>query len=349
MRSYEFLTELDRVAGTDLAKVNQKLEFIRKKIESGEVGNDPKTVDYIYKILQKPEIQGALSSVIDSVSGSDEDVAKFNKLNKGILTTIIRKLPIMAEELNKFLEEWSTSDGLVNMEGFRLGTRGKLTDLIPNPIAFTVFEQFEKLRVMYRLPKKGSAGYGEFGLAMLSPKVRLQGPGDLSINGNPVEVKGNNARLYADERAVASESSFLEARGDAPGLINNVVAGLQSTDENVKSQTFDAAINAFKARGVSDIEAKNILKDAASFPQDKAVQHLCTEWWRASFNSYTRSIKMPILLIGFGEYMISDKPGDFIRWGCLPKSISAYGYMYGRQAGQSRETYPKIFVPGHNK
>ena len=40
---------------------------------------------------------------------------------------------------------------------------------------------------------------------------------------------------------------------------------------------------------------------------------------------------------------------DFVDWGCLPRSASNYGYLFGRQAGQSRETFPKIFIPGHNK
>ena len=76
---------------------------------------------------------------------------------------------------------------------------------------------------------------------------------------------------------------------------------------------------------------------------------LSTRSLQAGFNAYHAAIKMPIMVIGFGQFLISDNAEDFVNWGCLPRSITNYGYMYGRQAGQSRETYPKIFVPGHNK
>ena len=65
--------------------------------------------------------------------------------------------------------------------------------------------------------------------------------------------------------------------------------------------------------------------------------------------AYTKAIKMPVLGMGFGQYLLSNNADDFVDWGCLPRSASNYGYLFGRQAGQSRETFPKIFIPGHNK
>ena len=147
---------------------------------------------------------------------------------------------------------------------------------------------------------------------------------------------------------MAKAESLGEARGDSPGLITNAHKNLQDPDETVRKPTVKSVADAFASRGVSQNEIKQIIKDAQTQGSD-AFKSLGVAWWKAGFNYYTRAIKMPILVMGFGEYLISDNADDFIGWGCLPRSASNYGYMFGRQAGQSRETFPKIFIPGRNK
>ena len=367
MRAHEFLIE--KADPT----VSSKLQFIRSKIDSGEV-NDPKTVDYIYKIIQKPELQKAISSYLGTVQSADADVAAFQKRNNDMLADIIRKLPVPKEKLDQFIKRWASGKGFVNVDLLVSGNKGTLQQLIPDPTAFIAFETLEKIRSQVSLHKKGTAGYGEFGLAMLSPLVSLKAPGDIQVNGQPIEVKGNDARLYADERAgigegldEAPKSMSATAtpaqgikkppvqmgkepapvvqpaqRGSSPGALNNVLTGILNNDPEVIAQ----ATAAFASRGVKN--AKGIIKSIQK-QGEQGFDTLKVEWWKAGFNAYYQAIQMPIMLIGFGQFLISDNPDNFIAWGCLPKSTTNYGYMFGRKAGQSRETYPKIFVPGHNK
>jgi hypothetical protein len=373
MRAKQFIIEAP-------ATVQNKLNVITTKLSTGQV-TDPKTIDYIYKILNKPEIQQTVSTFLSRVVATDQDVASFQEKNNQALVDIIRKLPVPKEKLDQFLKRWASGKGFVNTELLVSGSKGTLQQLIPDPIAFIAFEKFEKMRSMYSMPKKGTTGYGEFGLSMLSPFVMLKAPGDIEVNGEPVEVKGNDARLYADERTPVSEAPIVAKgssaapvppgiqnqqkslagskipmgqppaaapakvkRGSEPGSLNNVIASLQ--DPNTAPATAQQLTQAFADRG---IDATKLVKSLQKQDATTALETLKVEWWRAGFNAYQRAIGMPIMVIGFGQFLVSDKAEDFIDWGCLPRSITNYGYMFGRKAGQSRETYPKIFVPGHNK
>ena len=374
MRAFEFLAEKAKTKQekADLATLQQKLGYIQDKLLGGEV-DDPRTIDYIYKILQKPQIQQSIEALVGSISGKDDDVAGFNKLNQGILNKLIRKMDVSAEELNEFLAKWEQGKGLVNAKLISSGNAGSITDLIPDPTAFKAFEMFEQIKAVYKMPKKGTTGYGEFGLSMLSVDVKMKAPGDIEVNGAAIEVKGNDARLYADERSKPTFEELEEApkkpaavapieepaavaakpkRGAEPGLISNVVASLQldptvPENQEIINTTIAEVTAAFKARGV---DAKDTIA-AVQNSRDPSTgfKILSEEWWKAGFSSYQRSIGMPIMVIGFNKFYVSTKAEDFVTWGCLPKSTSNFGYMFGRQAGQARETYPKICIPGHNK
>lgn len=355
MRAFEFLIEQD--TAVDLGGVNKKLQFVLDKLNAGEV-QDPETIDFIYKILNKPQIKQAVSGLIGEISKKDTDVAAFEKLNQDILNKILRKMPVAKEELDAFLEKWASGESFVNVELLTSGSSGSIADLIPDPTAYKAYELFESVKSVYKLPKKGVSGAGEFGLSMLSPMIKMKAPGDIEVNGSPVEVKGNNARLYADERSKPTSESkeVFEARGDEPGLITNVIANL-SLDPTVESNqkiiedTAKNVIDAFKTRGVDATQLIQSIKDTAANNQGQPVplSTLSIPWWKAGFTAYQKTINMPIMVIGFGKFYISNSAEDFVQWGCLPKSPSNFGYLFGRQAGQSRETYPKIFVPGHNK
>lgn len=374
MRAKQFITEAP-------ATVQNKLNVISNKFSTGQV-TDPKTIDYIYKILNKPEIQQNVATFLSRVVATDQDVASFQEKNNQALVDIIRKLPVPKEKLDQFLKRWASGKGFVNTNLLVSGNKGTLQQLIPDTIAFIAFERFEKMRSMYSMPKKGTTGYGEFGLSMLSPFVMLKAPGDIEVNGQPLEVKGNDARLYADERTPVSEAPIVAKgssaapvpasiqnqqkslagskipmgqpaaatapakvkRGSEPGSMNNVIASLQNPD--TAANTAQQLKQAFADRS---IDATALIKSLQEQDATTALETLKVEWWKAGFGAYQRAIEMPIMVIGFGQFLISDKADDFINWGCLPRSITNYGYMFGRKAGQSRETYPKIFVPGHNK
>jgi hypothetical protein len=366
MRAFELLTERAPTKKANLTALNQKLQYIQNQLLQGEI-DDPATIDYIYKILMKPHIKQNIEGLIGTVAGKDEDVEAFNRLNNGVLNKIIRKMAVSKEELDGFLNLWSKGKGLVKTNLISSGNAGNIRDLIPNETAYKAFEILEQFKSVYKMPKKGTTGYGEFALSILSADIKMKAPGDIEVNGKPVEVKGNDARLYADERSKVTSEGLAEApkatkavapapvkpkRGGEPGLVSNVVAALQLDPTIPENKTIiDSTVNevmaAFKARGVD--ATKIINRVQKSRDPSAGFNLLSVEWWKAGFSAYQRTIKMPIMVIGFGKFYISDKAEDFVNWGCLPKSTSNFGYMFGRQAGQSRETYPKIFIPGHNK
>jgi len=363
MRAFEFyLKEDEATEKSPESGINDKLSYIQQKLDKGEV-TDPKTIDFIYKILNKPHIKKAIGANLDTVQAKDEDVAKFEKLNQGIMASILRKLPVKKEEMDNFLQTWSDSldsgnGGFVDVSKFSDGASGSISDLISNPIAKVVFDTFEKVRSQYKMPKKGTAGYGEFGLSMLSGAIAMKAPGDIEVNGKPIECKGNDARLYADERTKAVKEGAaapVAKKGSQPGLISNVIADLtlpiEGEGNEANKETVDAVtnevVNALNARGYKD--AKGLVQRVKELGAEGGFELLKTEWWRAGFESYQKAIGMPIMVLDQNSFYISSKADDFINWGCLPRSASNYGYVYGRQAGQSRETYPKIFIPGRNK
>jgi hypothetical protein len=304
MRAFEFLTEQSQ-DNADLASLKQKLQFIQDTLLKGEV-DDPKTIDYIYKILNKPQIQQSIEALVGKIAGHDEDVSSFNKLNQGILNKIIRKMAVSKEELDAFLEKWASGKGLVNTQLIASGSAGALSDLIPDRTAYTAFEIFEKLKSVYKMPKKGTTGYGEFGLSMLSSEVKMKAPGDVEVKGKPIEVKGNDARLYADERSKVTSEGVEEApekpapvtapkpkRGAEPGLVSNVVASLQLDptvpgNKEIIDSTVAEVTAAFKARGV---DAAGIISNVQKSRDPSAGFNLLSvEWWKAGFSSYQRTI-----------------------------------------------------------
>lgn len=362
MRYQEFKQSLFEKEISPGSGINDKLSYIQQQLDKGEI-TDPETIDFIYKILNKTHIKKAISANLNDIALNDEDVAKFEKLNQGIMASILRKLPIKKEQMDDFLTTWSKSldsnkGGFVDTSKLKSGSSGNVSDLIPNPIAKTVFDTFEKVRTQYKMPKKGTAGYGEFGLSMLSGEIAMKAPGDIEVNGVPIECKGNDARLYADERTKAVQegaASTVAKKGSQPGLISNVIVNLRLPIEGEENKENKAivdevtkeVINAFNARGYKNTQ--NLIKQLKELDDNTAFDLLKREWWRAGFESYQKAIGMPIMVLDQNKFYISANADDFINWGCLPKSASNYGYIYGRQAGQSRETYPKIFIPGRNK
>ena len=268
MRAKQFIFEAPAKATV------QKLNIITNKFAAGEV-TDSKTIDYIYKILNKPEIQQNVAHFLTTVAGLDQDVASFQAKNNAALVDIIRKLPVPKEKLDKFLKRWASGKGFVNTEMLVSGNRGTLQQLIPDTIAFVAFEKFEKMRSMYAMPKKGTTGYGEFGLSMLSPFVMLKAPGDIEVNGTPLEVKGNDARLYADERTPVKEEkdvSNIAAAGSTaepapvPASIQNQKKSL-ATSKIPMGQSTPAAAPVKAKRGSEPGSLNNVvasLKDPAT-------------------------------------------------------------------------------------
>jgi hypothetical protein len=96
-----------------------KLDFIKSKLSQDEI-TDPKTIDFIYKILNKEQIKGTIDTLVSNISSKDQDIQKFRELNQGVFSKVIRKLPVQKEELDKFLSQWSEGKSFVDTNKIKI-------------------------------------------------------------------------------------------------------------------------------------------------------------------------------------------------------------------------------------
>jgi hypothetical protein len=336
----------------------EKIKNVQSMLAKGNVTD--KDLDFIVKILNKPELKKTIDSLLGQIP--DKDVERFRKIsdnNVKTLSSTLRKIPVDKQSLETFLQNWSKGTSFVDTSKLKNGSAGTFEDLIPDTTAREVFRALENMRPNVSVPKKGTIGYGEFGLAMLSPNVEMVAPGDIRIDGKPVEVKGNGGRLYSDERGVAGqkesieeaprqsketpqkEPEILKTRAKEMGNITNVIMNIN--DPEVKKGLIDTLVS---LKDPSAQQFVNTLK-----PDVNSRNLLKKHFWTASFNWYKSINKnMPILLMNSNKWFLSDKAEDFIKWGCMPTGDAEFGYLirsgkYGRVAGQSKEVYPKIVIP----
>ena len=170
----------------------------------------------------------------------------------------------------------------------------------------------------------------------------------MAMAGDRLGMNGRRTILFVDEI-----HRFNKGQQDVilPYVEDGTIILIGATTENPSFEVVSPLLSratVYNLKPLTVDEIKQIIKNAQAQGSDP-IKGLGVAWWKAGFNYYTRAIKMPVLVMGFGQYLISDNPDNFVDWDCLPRSPSNFGYMFGRQAGQARETFPKIFVPGHNK
>ena len=231
-----------REAPQDKVTAN-KLAWVKDKLAKGEV-QDAETIDFVYKILNKETIKSTIDSLVKGISTADADISQFRKLNQGVFSKLIRKMPVKKEQLDQFLKKWNDSEGFVDTAKLTPGNKGNIKDLIPDPTAQKAFEIFESVRSQYRMPKKASTDLAKQGFTITGNKDALK-----------VDGKGADLNKYATDLknfygATVKAESLEEARGDAPGLINNVHKNLQDPDPAIRKPTVKAVADAFASRGL---------------------------------------------------------------------------------------------------
>jgi len=342
----------------------EKIKNVQSMLAKGNVTD--KDLDFIVKILNKPELKKTINTLIAQVP--DKDVERFTKISDNNIKTLastIRKIPVDKQSLETFLQNWSKGTSFVDTSKLKNGSAGTFENLIPDATAREVFRALENIRPNVSVPKKGTIGYGEFGLAMLSPNVEMVAPGDIRINGQPVEVKASGGRLYSDERGVAGQKESIEEASAQSKKTSQVSNQTKKEPEILKTRAKEMGNITNVIKNINDPEVKKGLIDTLTSLKDSKAQQFVNSlkpdqnsldllkkyFWTVSFNWYKSINKnMPILLMSGNKWFLSNNAEDFIKWGCLPKTDSEYGYLlrsgkYGRVAGQSKEVYPKIIIP----
>lgn len=170
MRAHEFLNE---AANPNLTQLKTQIIGQVKKTE------DPDLLQKIFTVLNKTGLVDRIGLVLDR----DTDTKGYVQQ----LVDMIIDVPGTYEEKIAFVKEYP--NGYIDVDKMISGEYVKFDELIVGgkgtPIEF-VHRVFDSLKQV----TFGSAkGPGEFALAVLSPKIKITGKGDLNIGKDIIEVK----------------------------------------------------------------------------------------------------------------------------------------------------------------
>jgi hypothetical protein len=174
MRAFEFLTEKEETSPNIASLKTQIISQVKKS-------QDPDLLEKLYTALNK----GGLVDRIAPILTRDTDTKGY--VDK--LVEIIIGVPGTYEEKQSFINQYPT--GYIDVDKMISGEYVKFTDLITGsegaPLQF-VHRVFDSLK---QVTFGGAKGPGEFGLAVLSPYIKITGKGDLHIRDLVIEVKAN--------------------------------------------------------------------------------------------------------------------------------------------------------------
>jgi hypothetical protein len=189
MRAFEFLKEAD-----DISQLKTKI------INTVKNSSDDELIQKLYTTINKT----GLFSRIAPILSRDTDTKGY----VDNLVNIIIEVPGTYEEKQAFIKGYPT--GYIDIEKMLSGDYVKFDNLITGgegtPVEF-VKKVFNALK---QVTFGGAKGPGEFGLAVLSPYIKITGKGDLNIGDKTIEVKA----------AAGEEKSSGGGRIGTPGLLS---------------------------------------------------------------------------------------------------------------------------------
>jgi hypothetical protein len=174
MRAFEFLIEKAQTSPNIASLKTQIISQVKKS-------QDPDLLEKLYTALNK----GGLIDRIAPVLSRDTDTKGYVDR----LVEMIIDVPGTYEEKQSFINQYPT--GYIDVEKMISGDYVKFDNLITGgegaPLQF-VHRVFDSLK---QVTFGGAKGPGEFGLAVLSPHIKITGKGDLHIGNLVIEVKAN--------------------------------------------------------------------------------------------------------------------------------------------------------------
>jgi len=210
MRAKDFLFEK-----ADQAVSNLKTQIIGQVKKT----DDSELLQKIYTVLNKTGLVDRIGLVLDR----DTDTKGYVKQ----LVDMIIEVPGTYEEKVAFVKQYPT--GYIDIKTMLSGDYVKFDDLITGgpgaPIEF-VHRVFDSLK---QVTFGGAKGPGEFGLAVLSPYIKITGKGDLHIGKDVIEVKAN-----AGKAGGRVGTPGLLRSDNIPGIIEKYIEADLSAGLNLK-------------------------------------------------------------------------------------------------------------------
>lgn len=210
MRAKDFLFEKADPAVSSLK--TQIIGQVRKT-------DDSDLLQKIYTVLNKTGLVDRIGLVLDR----DTDTKGYVKQ----LVDMIIEVPGTYEEKAAFVKQYPK--GYIDINTMLSGDYVKFTDLITGgpgaPIDF-VHRVFNALK---QVTFGGAKGPGEFGLAVLSPFIKITGKGDLHIGKDVIEVKAN-----AGQNGGRVGTPGLLRSDNIPGIIGKYIEADLTAGLNLK-------------------------------------------------------------------------------------------------------------------
>ena len=191
-----------RLPSDDIKKLNLKESYIKEDDEESRLNSimkamqdNPTFANRVYKMLKLDKGSEGSLDIEDRLTNQDTGKEKDHRINKNILRKLVTSLEQLNhdfDEINAFVETYGHVDyvntDLLNKSGvFSIKDMLVGSDKVSKEFIFDLYESLFDFRINI---SNSNRGPGELGLCLLSPNIELASLGDIRVNGEEIEVKG---------------------------------------------------------------------------------------------------------------------------------------------------------------
>ena len=191
-----------RLPDAEIKKLNLKESYIKEDEDEDRLNSimkamqdNPNFAKRVYKMLKLEKGSEDSLDIEDRLTNQDTGKENDHRINKNILRKLVTSLEQLDhdfDEINAFVETYGHAD-YVNTELLNKSGVFSIKDMLVGSDSVSkefIFDLYESL-FDFRINISGSnRGPGELGLCLLSPNVELASIGDIKVNGEEIEVKG---------------------------------------------------------------------------------------------------------------------------------------------------------------
>jgi hypothetical protein len=191
-----------RLPDDEIKKLNLKESYIKEDDEESRLNSimkamqdNPTFANRVYKMLKLEKGSEGSLDIEDRLMNQDTGKEKDHRINKNILRKLVTSLEQLDhdfDQINAFVETYGHADyvntDLLNKSGvFSIKDMLVGSDSVSKEFIFDLYESLFDFRINISGSNRGP---GELGLCLLSPNVELASVGDIKVNGEEIEVKG---------------------------------------------------------------------------------------------------------------------------------------------------------------
>ena len=192
----------NRLPDEEVKQLNLNESYIKEDVEEDRLDSimtalkdNPKFAQRVYKMLKLEKGAEDSLDIEDRLLNKDTGEEKDHRINKNILRKLVLSLGQLDhdfDEINAFVETYGYADyvntALLNKSGvFTIKDMLVGSDKVSKEFIYDLYESLYDFKISI---SNSNRGPGELGLALLSPNVEIATLGDIKVNGEEIEVKG---------------------------------------------------------------------------------------------------------------------------------------------------------------